>query len=98
MKEFIKEYRGWLLAIAIGLVFLLLILLTTERRNVGGVVFEHVVTGNGHGTDRYVTIIKTDDGYIEEQRGLKLYVIPVGERVTIEVTRTKRKNNKYESY
>ena len=98
MKDFIRNYWGWLLMIVFFLGFIILIQATVERRNVGGVVFEHVVTGNGHGTDRYVTIIKTDDGYIEEQRGLKLYVIPVGERVTIEVTRTKRKNNKYESY
>ena len=91
MKDFIRNYWGWLLMVVFFLGFLIFIQATVERREVGGVVYEHVVTGNGHGQDRYVTIIKTDDGFIEEKRGLKLYVVPVGERVTIEVTRTKRK-------
>jgi hypothetical protein len=90
MREFIKESWGWVLLTLVAVGFLLLILLTTERREVGGVVYEHVVTANGHGQNRYVTIVKTDDGYIEEERGLKLYTTPVGSRVTIEVTRSKK--------
>jgi hypothetical protein len=90
MKEFIKESWGWVLLTLVAVGFMLLILLTTETREVGGVVYEHVVTANGHGQNRYVTIVKTDDGYIEEKKGLKLYIAPVGSRVTIEVTRTKK--------
>ena len=91
MRDFIRNYWGWLLMIVFFLGFLIFIQTTVERRSVGGVVYEHVVLGNGHGDTRYVTIVKTDDGYVEEERGLKMYIVPVGERVTIEVTRTKRK-------
>jgi hypothetical protein len=90
MKEFLKENWGLLLIVGLFTAFILLISLTTETREVGGVVYEHVVTANGHGHNRYVTIVKTDDGFIEEERGLKLYTTPVGSRVTIEVTRTKK--------
>lgn len=90
MKEFLRENWGWLLIVGIFTTFILLISLTTETREVGGVVYEHVVTANGHGHNRYVTIVKTDDGFIEEERGLKLYTTPVGSRVTIEVTRQRK--------
>ena len=90
MRDFIRNYWGWLLLIVVLLGFTVFITATVERRNVGGVVVEHVVTANGHGQNRYVTIIKTDDGFIEEETGLKLYVVPIGERITIEVTRTKK--------
>jgi hypothetical protein len=90
MKEFLKENWGLLLIVGLFTTFILLISLTTETREVGGVVYEHVVTANGHGRNRYVTIVKTDDGFIEEERGLKLYTTPVGSRVTIEVTRQRK--------
>jgi len=90
MKEFIRYNWGWVLLTLVAVGFMLAILLTTETREVGGVVYEHVVTANGHGQNRYVTIVKTDDGFIEEKKGLKLYTTPVGSRVTIEVTRTKK--------
>ncbi len=90
MKEFLKENWGLLLIVGLFTTFISLISLTTETREVGGVVYEHVVTANGHGHNRYVTIVKTDDGFIEEERGLKLYTTPVGSRVTIEVTRQKK--------
>jgi hypothetical protein len=90
MKD-IRSYWGWLLMIIFFLGFLILIQTTIERRKVGGVVYEHVVTYSTQGTNRYITIIKTDDGYVEEERGLRMYVVPIGSRVTIEVTRTKHK-------
>lgn len=91
MKEFFKENWGWLLIITIGIAFLIFIQSTVERRKVGGVVYEHVVIARQTGMHKYVTIVKTDDGYIEEKTGLELYTTPVGSRVTIEVTRTKNK-------
>jgi hypothetical protein len=91
MKDFIRNYWGWLLPIVVLLGVVVFILSTVERRNVGGVVIEHNVTADKTGHRTYSTIVKTDDGFIEEQTGLNVYVVPVGERVTIEVTRTKRK-------
>ncbi len=91
MRDFIRNYWGWLLLIVVLLGFVVLITNTVETRNVGGVVVEHNVTADKTGHRTYSTIVKTDDGFIEEETGLKTYVVPVGERVTIEVTRTKRK-------
>ena len=91
MKDFIRNYWGWLLLTLVFLGMVVAITATVERRNVGGVVVEHNVTADKQGARTYSTIVKTDDGFIEEETGLKLYVVPVGERVTIEVTRTKRK-------
>jgi hypothetical protein len=91
MKEFIRYNWGWLLLVGLFFAFIILITSTVERRNVGGVVYEHNVTADRTGYRTYSTIVKTDDGYIEEKTGLNLYTIPVGNRVTIEVTRTKHK-------
>ena len=90
MKDFIRNYWGWLLLIVVLLVFIGFITATVETRNVGGVVVEHNVTADKTGHRTYSTIVKTDDGFIEEETGLNSYVVPVGERVTIEVTRTKK--------
>ncbi len=90
MKEFFKENWWWLLLI-FGLVgFIVFITTTVERRNVSGVVVEHNVTADKTGYRTYSTIVKTDDGFIEEETGLKSYVVPVGERITIEVVRAKK--------
>ena len=91
MREFIKENWGWFLLAILGFGFLLFIASTQERRQVGGVVMVHNVTAGSSGHRTYTTIVKTDDGYVEEETGLNLYVVPVGSRVTIEVTRAKRK-------
>ena len=91
MKDFIRNYWGWLLMIVVLLGFVLLNTSTVEIRNVGGVILEHNVTADRTGYRTYSTIVKTDDGYIEEKTGLELYAVPVGNRVTIEVTRTKHK-------
>lgn len=90
MRDFIRNYWGWLLLIVVLLAFIGFITATVETRNIGGVVLEHNVTADKHGARTYSTIVKTDDGFIEEETGLKTYIVPVGERVTIEVTRTKK--------
>ena len=91
MKEFIKENWWWLIFAFGFLGVFILALSTQERREVGGVVYEHNVTADKYGSRTYSTIVKTDDGFIEEEIGLDLYAIPVGSRVTIEVIRAKHK-------
>ena len=98
MREHIKENWGWILLTVILLGVIVFLNCTIEQRNVGGVVVEHNVTSDKYGSRTYSTIVKTDDGYVEEKTGLNLYTIPVGNRVTIEVTRVKQKKNNYESY
>ena len=92
MKTFIKEHWGMLTILFLAFGFLILICSTQERRKVGGEVVTHNVTASSSGYRTYSTIVKTDDGFIEEETGLELYAVPVGSRVTIEVTRAKHKN------
>ena len=93
MKEFIRYNWGLLLLIGLFFGFIIFIGSFVERRNVGGVILEHNVTASSSGYRTYSTIVKTDDGYIEEKTGLELYAAPIGNRVTIEVTRTKHKKH-----
>jgi hypothetical protein len=67
-------------------------LITNENRPMGAVVLEHDVTADRYGDRTYITIIRTDDGFIIEKTGLKYYTIPTGSRVTIEVRRPKKRN------
>lgn len=39
------------------------------------------------GTRTYITVVRTDDGYIEEVEGKDYYALAVGERTSIETTR-----------
>ena len=60
-----------------------------ESKIVNGVVLEHGVTSDKYGDRTYITIIKTDDGFIEEKIGLNWYVTPINQNVKIEVYRWK---------
>ena len=91
MKTFIKEHWGLMTILFVVFGLVILLCSTQERRKVGGVVYEHNVTADRTGYRTYSTIIKTDDGYIEEKTGLDVYTAPVGSRVYIEVTRAKHK-------
>jgi len=96
MKEFIKENPVLTTIIFIILLFLGICisydLITNENRPMGAVVLDHNVTADKHGDRTYTTIIRTDDGFLIEKKGLKYYVIPTGSRVTIEVRRPKKRN------
>jgi hypothetical protein len=61
-----------------------------EIKVVNGVVIGHELVSDKHGSRIYITIIKTDDGYIEEKTGLSWYAIPENKRVRIEVCRYKK--------
>ena len=91
MKTFIKEHWGLMTILFVVFGLVILVCSTQERKQVGGVVVAHNVTAGSSGHRTYSTIVKTDDGFIEEEIGLDLYAIPVGSRVTIEVTRSKHK-------
>ena len=60
-----------------------------EGKIVNGVVLEHGVTSDKYGDRTYITIIKTNDGFIEEKTGLNWYVTPINQNVKIEVYRWK---------
>ena len=90
MKEFIKENWWWLIFATLALGFLILVISTQERKQMGGEVIAHNVTASSTGHRTYSTIVKTDDGYVEEKTGLDLYAAPIGSRVRIEVFRAKK--------
>ena len=50
-------------------------------------VVSHVVTSSRNGSATYRTIVKTDDGYVQEMLGLSYYTIPVGTKVKLKVWR-----------
>jgi hypothetical protein len=96
MKDFFKYNPVFATIIFIFLLFLGIgisyDLITYENRPMGAVVVEHNVTADRYGDRTYITIIRTDDGFIIEKTGLKYYTIPTGSRVTIEVRRPKKRN------
>ena len=93
MKQFIKEI-GIIIIAALLLITLVGIIIyesvTTENKSMGAVVLEHNVTSDRYGDRTYTTIIRTDDGFLIEKEGLNYYVIPIGNRITIEVRRPKK--------
>ena len=58
-----------------------------KEKEVKATVLSHVVTSDRAGSATYRTIIKTDDGYIQELIGLKYYSIPEGKTINVKVYR-----------
>lgn len=58
-----------------------------EHKKVRGVVVSHNVTADRYGNRTYSTLVKTEDGYIQEVTDLNAYAIPAGRTVIIEVAR-----------
>ena len=58
-----------------------------ETRDMGAIVMEHYVTANKSGARTYSTIIKTDDGHIEELTGLSSFAVKEGGRLRVKVRR-----------
>jgi hypothetical protein len=97
MKKFSKLDEG--LQIFLLIVFIIILFfgivftfeyVTTETKLVGAVILEHNVTADRRGNRTYTTIIKTDDGFIEEKEGLNYYARPIGSRVNVNVRRLKK--------
>lgn len=89
MIYFLRRHWPWIL-MAVGFIVVIgLAIATTENVTVRGTVLEHNVTADKHGERTYSTIVRSDDGLIEEVVGLKTYIIPVGGKVSYEKTRYK---------
>ena len=92
MITFIKNNFGELLIsclVIMVIVTFVVNLYYRESKIVNGVVLEHGVTSDKYGDRTYITIIKTDDGFIEEKTGLNWYVTPINQNVKVEVYRWK---------
>jgi hypothetical protein len=68
------------------LILALLIILSGcgKKVTVKATVISHAILSNKNGNATYITIVNTDDGYIEELRGLNYYVVPVGKTLYVE--------------
>lgn len=69
------------------LVLSLFLISCKEPKTVQSTVLSHDITSNKYGDRTYITIVRTDDGYIEEKTGLSYYAVPVGDKIKIEVWR-----------
>ena len=90
MKRFLLENISSLLVLlVIGLTISLSVYLVSkvEHKNVKGIVVSHNVTADRYGNRTYSTLVKTEDGYVEEVTDLNAYTMPVGRTVIIEVAR-----------
>jgi hypothetical protein len=95
MVNFIRERIGEIILVLLIAGVIISFAVTVyykENKIVGGVVIGHELVSNKYGDRTYITIIKTDDGYIEEKTGLNSYAIPENKRVTIKVCRWKKTN------
>ena len=54
---------------------------------VRGTVVSHGLVADKFGDRTYITLIKTDDGQIVEKTDMNLYIIPVNQKVNIDVRR-----------
>lgn len=86
---FLKRNSVILSIVALSILFTALMLLTIEKVQMTGTVLEHNVTADKGGQRTYSTIVRSDDGYIEEITGLNSYIVPVGGRVKYQKTRYK---------
>ena len=82
MISFLRRNYVWLLIAISFLGIIGLAVATTEEVTVRGTVLEHNVTSDKHGKRTYSTIVRSDDGFIDEVIGLDVYIIPVGDKVT----------------
>lgn len=58
-----------------------------QEIEVKATILDHTVTSDRYGDRTYITIVKTEDGYIQELTGLLYYTIPKGEKITLKVLR-----------
>ena len=59
---------------------------TAEQITLRGEVISHAVVADRYGNDRkYITIVKTEDGYIREVLGLGSYAAPIGSTIEVKI-------------
>ena len=95
MINFIRERIGEIILVSLIAGVIISFAVTVyyeENKIVGGVVIGHELVSNKYGDRTYITIIQTEDGFIEEKEGLKLYVTPINKHIKVEVYRWKKVN------
>jgi hypothetical protein len=93
MINFIRERLGEIILVSLMVGVIISVVVTfhyREKKVIDGVVLEHGIVSDRNGDRTYVTIIQTEDGFIEEKEGLKLYVVPINKHIKVEVYRWKK--------
>jgi hypothetical protein len=79
-----------------GLLFLLVLtglvvvgILKTDFVTVDGTVIEKSTTSTREGRIRYFIVIKSDDGFLEQEEGMHVCQYKVGDRIRYKTTRSK---------
>ena len=88
MIRLIRNNWLWVTLAAICSFMIYLVVITTEYKNVNGVIINHLVTSDRGGNAYYYSIVKSEDGYIDEVEGLRVYSMPVGTSINYRVERT----------
>lgn len=88
MKYFIKDNWWWMLIAVLCVIVTSLMVITTEYKNVNGVINSHFITSDRNGSAYYHTIVKSEDGYIDEVEGIGVYSMPIGTSINYRVERT----------
>lgn len=85
-RKVFKLITGIIIVTVVALfVFVIWQVATRERIEVPATVLSHAVTTSGKYNDSrvYLTVVKRDDGVIQELTGLKYYALPEGSRIRV---------------
>ena len=84
-----KAFRGIVIAILIATAAIVVTSCMKEV-HMKVTVIDHVVTADKMGNRTYSTIVRAEDGMIQEKTGLGFYIIPKGTEVMTTVYRAKK--------
>ncbi|CAB4125752.1 hypothetical protein UFOVP54_219 [uncultured Caudovirales phage] len=84
-----KAFRGIVIAVLIAAAAIMMTSCMKEV-HMKVTIIDHVVTADKMGNRTYSTIVRAEDGMIQEKTGLGFYVIPKGTEVMTTVYRAKK--------
>ena len=89
MMTFIRSNWFGLLILVIIVGLVVVGILKTDFVTVNGTVIEKSTTSTREGRIRYFIVIKSDDGFLEQEEGMHVCQYKVGDRIRYKTTRSK---------
>ena len=89
MMTFIRSNWFGLLILVIIVGLVVVGILKTDWVTVNGTVIEKSTTSTREGRIRYFIVIKSDDGFLEQEEGMHVCQYKVGDRIRYKTTRSK---------
>jgi hypothetical protein len=89
MITFIRSNWFGLLILVIIVGLVVVGILKTDFVTVNGTVIEKSTTSTREGRIRYFIVIKSDDGFLEQEEGMHVCQYKVGDRIRYKTTRSK---------